>query len=102
MHRMKIVTAALLTCCLGLGTVAMAGGTKKDAAMKGSASSDAMMEAMMKIASPGEYHNYLKPLAGTWKTTVKFWTAPAQTQISEGECESVWVMCDVYLKSERT
>lgn len=60
--------------------------------------SDEMMAAYMKVATPGEHHDYLKPLAGSWRTVAKMWTAPDQMQISEGDCETEWVMGGRYLK----
>ena len=36
----------------------------------------AMMEAWMKGATPGEEHATIAKSAGTWKATVKAWTAP--------------------------
>jgi hypothetical protein len=48
---------------------------------------DAMMAEMMKYASPGEMHAFLKPLAGSWKT-------------SEGTCERAWIMGGRFLQSQ--
>ena len=45
----------------------------------------AMMEAWMKGATPGDEHAAIAKSAGTWKATVKAWTAPgAEPMVSEG------------------
>lgn len=61
-----------------------------------------MMDAYMKLATPGEYHTYLKPLEGEWKTTVKSMFQPGQMDISEGSCSTTWVMSGRYLKEDCT
>ena len=45
----------------------------------------AMMEAWMKGATPGDEHATIAKSAGTWKATVKAWTAPGvEPMVSEG------------------
>jgi hypothetical protein len=64
------------------------------------AQQDAMMEMMMKAAAPGPMHELLKPMAGNWKTTAKSWMQPgAEPQVSEGTCESTWILGNRYLQS---
>ena len=43
------------------------------------------MAAWMQVAAPGEEHEYLKRLIGTWKAKTKFWMDPdGPPQESEG------------------
>ncbi len=59
-----------------------------------------MMETWMKFASPGEPHEELMSLAGTWKTTTKMWMAgpdgPASESTGTSELEPAlggrWLM----------
>jgi Protein of unknown function (DUF1579) len=73
---------------------------KADAA-KTQAMQDAMMAEMMKYANPGPMHDFLKPLAGNWKTSTKMWMGPEPT-VSEGTCETSWIMGGRYLLSKHT
>ena len=61
---------------------------------------DAMMEMMMKASMPGPMHELMKPMAGNWKTTAKSWMQPGtEPQVSEGTCESTWILGNRYLQS---
>jgi hypothetical protein len=60
---------------------------------------DQMMEAMMKMATPGPMHELLKPMAGTWKATIKSWMAPGEPTVSEGRSENTWILGNRYLQS---
>jgi hypothetical protein len=60
---------------------------------------DAMMAEMMKYASPGEMHAFLKPLAGSWKTKTTM-NMGDQKQTSEGTCERAWIMGGRFLQSQ--
>ena len=66
----------------------------------GTPSHDEMMAQWMKVAAPGENHERLKALAGSWKTTVKSWEGPGDPQVSEGTCESMLMMDGRYIKEE--
>jgi hypothetical protein len=47
-----------------------------------------MQEYMEKYALPGEHHNHLEMLAGTWTTVSRFWPAPdapVQETVGKGE-----------------
>ena len=62
---------------------------------------DAMMEAWMKAATPGEFHAHLNPLAGKWSQEVKWWMAPGiPPQVSTGTSEYEWIMGGRYLLSK--
>jgi hypothetical protein len=61
-------------------------------------SQEEVMAAMMKLASPGPEHAALNPLAGSWKTVIKTWSAPsAEPMASEGTCDRNWIMGGRYL-----
>jgi hypothetical protein len=71
----------------------------KSEAPKTDAKQDQMMEAMMKMAMPGPMHDLLKPMAGTWKATVKTWMAPGEPAVSEGKSENTWILGNRYLRT---
>jgi hypothetical protein len=53
----------------------------------------AMMEAWMKVATPGEAHKWLEPVVGTWDAKITMWMAPgAPPQESTGTSENKWVL----------
>ena len=64
-----------------------------------SAQHEAMMAEMMKYASPGEMHAFLKPLAGTWKTQTTM-VMGDQKETSQGMCERAWIMGGRFLQSK--
>ena len=52
-----------------------------------------MMEAMKKAAAPDENHALLKPLEGTWNTSMKAWMAPgAEPVVTIGTGERKWIL----------
>ncbi|MCZ6654543.1 MAG: DUF1579 domain-containing protein [Planctomycetota bacterium] len=72
-------------------------GEKKSAA---DAAQDAMMQAWMKLAEPGEHHEHLKVLAGTWKTTTKYWMGSGEPDISQGVSKNTWILGGRFLQME--
>lgn len=63
----------------------------------------AMMEAWQESMAPGEPHEYLAELAGSWKITTKTWMAPgAEPQVSEGTAEREMILGGRYLKEHVT
>jgi uncharacterized protein DUF1579 len=72
----------------------------KSEAPKTDAQHDQMMEMMMKASMPGPMHDLMKPMAGNWKTTAKSWMKPGgEPEVSEGTCESSWILGNRYLQS---
>jgi hypothetical protein len=63
--------------------------------------SQADMEAMMKLAQPGEYHKVFDRMVGTWKTTIKMYMGPEPT-VSEGTAKYEWILGNRYMKSTHT
>lgn len=61
----------------------------------------AMMAEMMKFANPGEHHEHLKPLAGTWTLSTKFrMGADAPWDISGGESVIEWILGGRFLQQK--
>ena len=53
----------------------------------------AAMEAMMKAGTPGDAHNRLWSMVGSWDTKVTMWMQPgAPPQVSSGTSENRWVL----------
>ena len=78
--RMRMVGLAAL-CAVALmggtfGTWAQKESDKKGAAPTMTAEQQAMMDAWMKLATPGEAHKKLNQLVGSFDATVKLWMAP--------------------------
>ena len=63
----------------------------------------AMMEAMMKYGTPGEHHQHLKPLAGTWKFSSRFRQDPEKPwNESTGEAKFEWILGGRFLQQKIT
>ena len=63
----------------------------------------AMMEAMKKNGAPGEHHQALAPLAGTWVSTASWWKSPdAPPEVSQGTSTMEWVLDGRFLKQSFT
>ena len=61
----------------------------------------AMMAEMMKYADPGENHEHLKSLAGTWNLSSKFRMAPdAPWDTSGGESVNEWILGGRFLQQK--
>lgn len=59
----------------------------------------AMMEAMAKIAAPGEMHKKLDVFAGTWDTKMTMWMAPgAPPSNHAGVSKNSWILGGRYLE----
>ena len=93
----KIVVLASL--CVGVA-YSFAGDEKDKKLPAMDLNQNAMMEAMMKFAAPGEHHEHLKPLAGNWKTTSKWWMGPGEPTISHGKCRNEWILGGRFLKMD--
>ncbi len=77
-----------------------AGDEKAQEKSAGDAAQAAMMEAMMELAEPGEHHEHLKVLAGTWKTTTKYWMGPGDPDISQGVSKNTWILGGRFLQTD--
>lgn len=53
----------------------------------------AMMEAWMKVATPGENHKFLEPLVGSWAVKSTSWEKPdSPPEVSSGSAETTWIL----------
>lgn len=72
---------------------------KKAATKGGPPDEKAMMEMMMKAATPGEQHKKLDAFAGTFDAKLKMWMDPSKPpEESTGTAESKWVLGNRYLE----
>jgi hypothetical protein len=98
----RLILSGILAGGLTAGAGALAADVKPAAPKADMPSNEQMMEQMMELAKPGEGHERLKPMAGTWKTSVKSWDGGPEPSVSEGECTDQWVMDGRYIKEECT
>lgn len=60
---------------------------------------EAISKAMAEMSKPGEEHQKLKPLAGEFTYTCKFWMDPSQSPFeSTGTIQRKWVLGDRFLE----
>ncbi|MCH8148016.1 MAG: DUF1579 domain-containing protein [Planctomycetes bacterium] len=65
------------------------------------AETQAMMDAWAKYATPGAYHDNLKPLVGTWATTSKYWMKPGgDPKVGQGTAVKKMVLDGRYLSED--
>lgn len=93
--RMKTLGLAAL-CLVALVGGAFGSSHHKDGETPGkapSADEQAMMDAVMKLATPGDAHKKLDRSVGTFDATVKMWMKPgAPPDVSQGKLESKWIL----------
>ena len=59
------------------------------------------IKSMMEMAAPGTFHDYLEPLAGSWKCSVKYWSAPGtKPHESAATVEKKWILGGRFLTEE--
>jgi hypothetical protein len=85
-YMMKLVVAATL---VATGVPAFGQSDAKKAE-----DDKAMMEAMMRAATPGEPHRLLGEFAGRWNTSMKAWMAPGQPPIESSGVSEVTSILD--------
>ncbi len=97
----KTIAMFAVLASLGLWSAYSSAGDEKTLKKSaGDAAQAAMMEAMMKMAEPGEHHEHLKALAGTWKTTTKWWMGPGEPDISQGLAKNTWILGGRFLQMD--
>ncbi len=97
----KTIAMFAVLAMLGLWTAYSSAGDEKDQKKPAQdAAHDTMMEAWMKLAEPGKHHEHLKPLAGTWKSTTKWWMGPGEPDISQGVSKNTWILGGRFLQTE--
>ncbi|MCH8854223.1 MAG: DUF1579 family protein, partial [Planctomycetes bacterium] len=91
MKKRIVSLVALTSLCVGAG-YAFAQYDKEKEKSPADQAQAAMMEAWAKLSEPGKHHEHLKALAGTWKTTTKWWMGPGEPDISNGSCKNEWIL----------
>lgn len=102
MRTLKLAALSLALCTAAVPAFAQDSQQKKapekPAAAHGQPMDQAMMEAWMKAATPGEHHKHLARGAGKWATTQKMWMAPGQPpQETTGTMEGEMILGGRYL-----
>ncbi len=73
----------------------------QDKGPKGGEDQEAQIKAMMEMAAPGEFHDHMKPLAGVWTCSVKYWPAPgSRPHKSTATMEKKWILGGRFLTEE--
>lgn len=73
----------------------------QDKGTRGEKDEEARIKAMMEAAAPGTSHDCLKPLAGSWKCSVKYWSAPGtHPHESTATMEKKWILGGRFLTEE--
>lgn len=94
MQRSTWLYIVLCACCLALAPGFAA------AQQAGGAAPTPEEQAMMAAAMPGEHHQHLNHMAGSWNTKLKFWMAPGTAPMeSTGTAEAKWILGGRYLES---
>jgi len=94
--RLRVWVAAM-----ALATTATVYADDPKAAAAPSADEQAAMAAMMKAATPGEAHQKLNNMAGTWDTKVIMWMAPgAPPAESTGTSVNEWILGGRYMEQK--
>ena len=95
--KMLVVSVFLLT-----GAVAVfAGETAPTAQGEMTEEQKALQARMQEYTTPNAHHEFLKSLAGSWKTSVKFWMDPkSEPQESEGTSEASMIMGGRFLEQK--
>ena len=95
--RPAIVFAAIAAVVLTVGTGLAVSGEEGD---EGAGDMDAMMQAFMEKAQPGEHHAHLDRLAGSWTYTAKMF-APGQDPVeASGSMQSDWLLGGRFLHTD--
>lgn len=90
-----------LACLMFLAVPAGAQEEKEEQQQEQVQAADAMMEAWVKAGTPGEHHEQLAALVGTWESDVKFWMDPsAEPLTSKGTITYEMIMDGRYLREE--
>ena len=94
---MRITQVTLIGLCLVLSVSVAMAKEKHPAQMD----MQAMMDKYKKLATPGEPHNQLATLAGSWNTKTKEWMDPNKPPMeSTGTCEEKMMLDGRFLQQE--
>lgn len=93
--------SALALACLTLMAVPASAQEEKEQQEEQVQAADAMMEAWAKAGTPGEKHEQLAALVGTWDAEMKFWMDPSAEPLSStGTVTYEMIMDGRYLREE--
>jgi hypothetical protein len=99
MDRRVILCALILGLVTSMALPVCAGEDAKQPADK----ERAMMEAWMKHATPGDAHQKLQPLVGSWTYTGKMWMDPAKPATDmKGTAERKWILGNRFVEEHFT
>jgi len=59
----------------------------------------AILETLRELATPGEHHEHLAPLVGSWITAGTYWLSSGETAEASGTIETEWVLGGLFLQS---
>jgi hypothetical protein len=98
--RFRFVTRALAAAVLFTGLVASAQEKPAQKSKKAAPMDEkAMMEMMEKMGAPGEAHQKLEAVVGTFDVKVKMWMDPSKPpEESTGTSENTWVLGNRYVQ----
>lgn len=104
----RFLFCALLGCsllALSSGTLAAEKKVEKKpqaapAAQPAMPSHEQMMAEYAKYATPGPEHEFLKSMAGSWKTVTKTWMGPGEPAVSEGRCKTSVILGGRYITDD--
>lgn len=95
--KIRMLLAALVVVAIA-GFVAAPGYTEEPEAPP---AGNEMHDAWMKMGQPGEHHEWMKFLVGTWKGAVKYWEPGSTTPMEfEGKMVSTWILNNRYIRSK--
>lgn len=93
------VVHAFLAVILVLSTACAGAAWSQDQAPAGQPSEQEMMKQMMELAAPGEQHEELGRLVGTWRTKNTMWMGGPEPMVSSGNSTYEWILGGRYLQS---
>ncbi|MBI3451219.1 MAG: DUF1579 domain-containing protein [Acidobacteria bacterium] len=94
----RVILCGLIGCCMTLSGATLAAEKKVATPPSAADNEKAMMDAMMKMGTPGAQHEALKKFAGSWKAACKMWMGPGDPQTSEGTSENDVVLGGRFLR----
>src|SRR5262245_10886826 len=98
---MTMRTTVRLAVILGIVGLLLGTGSRADDKKDGAPDEKAIMEAMMKAATPGEQHKQLAGFAGSWDLTMKMWMDPSKPPTeSKATSEGKMIMEGRYLEEK--
>ena len=82
-----------MAAAVSAAALAAADEAKKPAGRAAAMDEKAMMEAWIKVATPGDGHKWLEPVIGGWDTKISMWMAPGTPpRQSTGTADHKWVL----------